>query len=318
MPLQQIILSEEDFSSPHQFVLLLNQILTNLTQQVNRLQGFSGPVKFNSHVDLNGNRVINLGQAEGSGDAVSQGYGNDNFGAAALAPQIQALGKQVLQSYRQLGNRIQREPYSSFLNAILHTAPTANTSQITAGTPSGGNVSITVGSGILQHLDGSIVPYSAFNDTLPIPSTYAITSLTRSGGQVTAVTSVSNPLVAGNGFTVFNTTDPNFWGSWVVQNVSSPTQFTYNQIGPNTSTSGGFISLNNVYYYVIARGQNVLYRVQAASGVDSWTERAKASPDGSTIVAIVVINQTGMDLYNSAAGATPPVSGSSVAVIRRL
>lgn len=314
-PLRQVSLTADDLQNPG----LLNETLNNYGQMINYLLGHSGPVRINSSYDFSGNPVRNVGAPTDPADVVSQIYADKYYGAQALVPQFEALGKSVLQTYRQLNNPIQVERYSSFLNGVLNTAPTANTSLITASSPSGGSVSITITSGIHQRVDHSSVPYTAYNDTLLIPASYALTSLSRINGIVTAVTSSSNPLVVGEGFTVYNSADASFWGSFVVIGVASPTQFTYSQIGqPNASTTGGSISLNNVYYYTISAGQNTLTRVQSGSGVDSWSERTTASYDGNTIVAVAVINFQGLDLYNSAAGATPPVSGANIPVVRRM
>jgi hypothetical protein len=73
-----------------------------------------------------------------------------------------------------------------------------------------------------------------------------------------------------------------------------------------------------VYYYTLAYGQNVLGLVTGNGATDSTSNRVGASIDGATIIAVVVTNSGGGDVVNSAAGASPLVTSSNVAIIRRL
>jgi hypothetical protein len=76
------------------------------------------------------------------------------------------------------------------------------------------------------------------------------------------------------------------------------------------------MTLLSVYYYTITAQQGVLGLVNAPA--DTWSARVAASADGTTIVAVVVVNNLGIDLVNSAAGGTPAQSGAAVPVVRRL
>src|SRR5208337_4435766 len=314
-PLQQVILKKSDFED--ESLPLINQQFSNIIQQINNLLGVNGTIRLNNHVDLGGNRIQNVGDAVLPTDAVSQLFGNSKYGPAALAPSFEALGKNVMQTYRRLSDPNQREKYSSFLNQVLNTAPTSNTSAITFGSPGGGTVSATVTAGFHQRVDGSQVPYAARTDTLSLPTAIGITSLTRSGNIVTAVTSSPDGLSVGEGFSVKGATDPTFDGAFSVLTVSPPDTFTYFQGGANTSTSSGSINVGGVYYYTLSHGQNTLGLVPG-SGADTWSSRIAASNDGTTIIAVEVLNWLGGDVLNSAAGATAPQSNVAVPVIRRL
>ena len=166
-PLQQIIFRKSDFED--ESLSLFNQQFSNIIHQLNNLLGVNGPVKFANHVDLGGNRLMNVGEPESPTDAVSQYFGNNNYGASAVQPQLEALGKSVMQSYRRLSDPNQRERFSSFLNQVLNTAPTANTSTVSAGSVSGGTIPITISSGFHQRVDGSVLAYSSRTDVLTLP-----------------------------------------------------------------------------------------------------------------------------------------------------
>lgn len=315
-PLQQIVISKSDLDDPS--LTLLNNVLTNYQQVLNRLQGFSGPIRFNDDIDMAGGRISNVGGAVNAGDVVSQAFANSKYSADALRPHLEALGKSIMQTYRQLSNPNQREKYSSFLNRVLSTAPTSNTSIVSATPASGGTVNVTISGGNHLRVDGSVVPYAARTDTLSLPTSWAISSLVRSGGVVTATTSVTNTLNVGEGFAVVSPTDPTFAGLFSVSTIVTPgSVFTYTQDGPNaTSTAGGSISLGSVYYYYIRHGMDTLSLIGGFSS-DTWENRIQASYDGSTIVGVVTLNSSGLDTVNSAAGATAPVV-SALPVVRRL
>jgi len=166
-PLQQVTFKKSDFDD--ESLSLFNQQMTNIVQQLNNLLGINGPVSFSNHIDMKGNRIVGLGPALTASDAVSQAFGNSQYGAAALKPLFEALGKQVFQSYRRLNDKQQREQSSSFLNQLQSTAPAANTSLITFGSPAGGTIPVTVSAGYFQRTDATQQPYLSRTDTLALP-----------------------------------------------------------------------------------------------------------------------------------------------------
>ena len=167
-PLQQVTFKKSDFDDDS--LTLFNQQMTNVVQQLNNLLGVNGMTKFANGIDLGGTRLTGLGAAVTDSDAISQSFGNSQYGAAALKPLFEALGKQVFQSYRRLNDKTQREKSSSFLNQLQSTAPAANTSLVSFGTPSAGTIPVTVSAGYFSRVDSSLQPYPARTDTLALPS----------------------------------------------------------------------------------------------------------------------------------------------------
>lgn len=311
-PVPSVILKKSDLED--ESLSLLNQVLANFSQVLNNLIGVNGPIRLGNHLDLGGNRVTNVGDAISPTDAVSHIFASSQYGPAAIAPQLESLSKNVMQTYRRLSDKNQREKYSSFLNALVSTAPSSNTSIVTYDSGSG---SATITAGHHLRVDGSAVPYTSRTDTLSAPHTYAITSLSRSGNIVTAVTAATG-LVVGEGFSVSGASDATFDGTFVVSTIISPTSFTYYQGGIIATSTGGTVSVGGVYYYTLTEGQNNLGLVTGSGSVDTTNARISASRDGTVIIAVVVINGGGIDVLNSAAGASPQQAGSNVAVIRRL
>lgn len=309
-PLQQITFTEDDLKDPG--LGLLNNQFTNLVQMINYILGHSGPPVLKSGLNLNGQPLSNVGAPQSENDVVTQAYANSNYGAAALAPQFQALGRHVFQSYRRVSDRLQREKYSSFLNDALTVAPSSNTSTVTFGALSGGFIPVTISGGLHQLMDGSQIAYAAFNDSLAAPVSYTISgTLTRSGGVVSGATTTANALTAGETIVVTDATDTSFNGQFVLASATSP-NFTYNQVAPNATTTGGIISLNGIYYYSRRHGQNTLFRT-GPFATDSWTNRVASGLDGSTALAVVVVNGSGGDTTNSAGGGTSPPTNQGAA-----
>jgi hypothetical protein len=291
---------------------LINNQFTNLVQMVNYLLGHAGVPTLKSGANFNGQPLSNVGEPQSDNDVVTQAFAKSNYGAAALAPQFNALGKQVLQSYRRVSDKVQRERYSSFLNEALTIAPTANTSTVSFGSPSGGFVPVTISGGLHQLMDGSQIAYAAYNDSLAQPTSYSISgTLSRSGGVVSGSTTTANSLAPGETVAIAGTGDSSFFGQYVLVTAASP-NFTYNQVAPDATTTGGSISLNGVYFYSRRTGQNVLFRTGPFS-TDSWTNRVQSGLDGSTVLAVVVVNSSGGDTVNSAGGGTSPPTNNGAA-----
>lgn len=301
----------------HESLPEVNQYLVQVSQALNYLLGHAGPIKLNNSLDLGGNPIQNAGVPSNPNDVVNLEFALKNYSAEALRPNIEALGKQVLSSMRRLNDTIQRENYSSFLNGVLNTAPTANTATVSATTPVGGSCTVTVSAGFHQRVDGSQVPFSLRSDTFLLPIAFSYTSATRTAGRVTVVTPAPSGVTGGQAIALGGASNSSFNGFFVVDKVDSPTQFEYIQGGVDASTSGGGYTPVNVYYYTISKGQTTLNLVPAA-GADSWSNRVAASNDGTTLVAVVALDVNGLEIVNSAAGATSPQAGGNVPVVRRI
>jgi len=302
----------------------LNQFISLISQWVNYLSGFRGPIKLGSPVDMSGNPIRNAGVPSSPNDVVNLEYALRNYGASAVQPQLDAMGKKILQSARRLNDQVQVEKYSSFLNGVLNTTPTANTSTISFGTVGGTppSVTVTITAGLHQRLDGSNVPYIATNDTIAIPNSFPLSSLTRTGGIVTGVAtgSLVGAVFGGSTLVISGATPSSFDGQSICTNFSPPSTFSYNQIGlPNVGASvPGTLTTGGIYYYSIKYGQSSLTRRGPFYPSDTWSQRVVSHSDGETLVAVVVLNGGGGDTLNSAAGQTPPAAGAAVPVLRRL
>jgi hypothetical protein len=314
-PLQQITLTKDDLTDPS----LLNNQLTNIVQMLNYILGHGGePPYLKAGANFGGQAVKNVGAPSDDGDVVPYGFATSTFGAAALAPAFSSLGKQVMQSYRRLSDTNQREQYSSFLNDTQSTPPTANTATLSA-TVVGGSVDVTVSSGLHQRVDGSSVPFMSRTDSLPLSASFSISSISRSGNIVTATLTSTFTGINGDQINVGGTGDSSFQGTFIVATGAGTSTITWAQVGPNASSSGGTVALVGIWYYTISKGQNQLGLI-ASPSADTWSNRVQsgASFDGTTIIAVVAVNNLGLDPVNSAGGATPPQSGAVIPVIRRL
>ncbi|HXN71557.1 MAG TPA: hypothetical protein VN861_03275 [Candidatus Acidoferrales bacterium] len=319
-PLQHITLTPDDLADPDQFIGLLNSIHLNQNQMINSILGHAGaPPVLKAGANFGGNPVSNVGDPVADGDVITKAFANNNYGASVVAQAIQALGSSapVMQSYRRLNDRVQRENYSSFLNSVTNTSPTANTATLSEGAVSGGTIPITVSAGLHQYLDGSTVPFQSRTDTLTLPASFSLASLTRSGNIVTAVTSAANTVAVDDGVGIGGAINSEWQGNFVALTVTPPDTFTYFQPGPDDSTTGGLVSLLATYYYIRTTGQTKLGLVSVPTA-DTWSARTGASFDKSTIIAVVILNYQGYDLLNSAGGATPPSTGAAVPVVRRM
>lgn len=317
VPLSAPIFKKEDLQGEN--LDFFNQWVATVVQSLNAQLGSAGPVKLSGHLYLQGNRVMNVGDPVASTDAVSHAVAASQFGADALRPQIESLGKSILQTSRRLNDKVQRENFSSFLNSIVNTAPTTNTSLVSFGAPSGGTVAVTISAGFHQKVDGSQVSYAGRTDVLSLPTPFTIVSIVRSGNEVTIQTSAANPFVAGETVAVTGVTDTSFNGSFTIDAIVDTTHFTYPQFAANATSSGGTVSLGGVFYYYLKKDMNTLGLSNNVFGSgDNWQARLKASFDGQTIIAVVALGGGGGDLTNSAAGATDPVSSANVHIFGRL
>lgn len=182
----------------------LNEIIRQLTLEVNRLGGNYGPIALMDHIDMGGNRVMNVGSAPaqttptstpptpttsapqpvtaspptGTGvtrpgpdpvhDALTQNSATPLFGADVIQSLLEATGSKMLQSTRRLNDGTQQEKASTFLNSQASVVPCANTSSVTV-VAAGANSTITVTAGSCTFADKSTKAYSQRIDTVANP-----------------------------------------------------------------------------------------------------------------------------------------------------
>ena len=147
----------------------LNAWKAQIENQVNKLSGATGKTQLPAGVDVGGSTVSNIGEPKSSTDAISKAHAEKNYSAEALAPKLESGSKTALKSYRQLNSKQQREQYSDFLEACMSTAPTTNSSSISATGPVGGSTTVTISAGSHQFVSGNQNPYMQRSDTIAVP-----------------------------------------------------------------------------------------------------------------------------------------------------
>lgn len=162
-----VTFSAKDFKDEQSF-LKVQDWIDKLTVAVNTQAGLHGPVPVANSLDMKGNTITNLGAPVNPTDAIHLAAATQQFGPAAVAPELQAGGSVPLQTVRWLNSQQQREQTSSFLNDILSLPPTSNTSTMTV-VPAGGNTTVTVAAGTYSWSDGSTAPYSQRVDVFANP-----------------------------------------------------------------------------------------------------------------------------------------------------
>lgn len=310
-PVQLTQFKLEDFQT-EEGVANINQLLTQMAKNQNILNGSAGPVAFPSGADLKGQLIRNVGGVGPDHDAVSKAFAQQHYSAEAISRQLEAGQEHSLKSVRRINDSAQRELYSTFLNSVMNTAPTSNTSTISAG-----GFTVTVSAGYHQYVDGSLVSYGMRSDTLAASGAVTIISLTRVSGIVTAVTSGPHGLVPSDVETTIGALDPTFDGTFTVATTPTSTSFTYAQSGIDASTTGGSFTTGRVYYYYLRNGSKILSLSQPF-GTDTQTNRVSVNQDGSVLIAVVAVNGAGIDLSLSAAGATPPSVTNGNRILNRL
>jgi len=103
----------------------------------------------------------------------------------------------------------------------------------------------------------------------------ALVSLTRSGDIVTAVSSSPHGLIPNRKFSIFNPLDPSFVGAFIVGTVINSTSWSYTQVQPNATTTGGAAVLWLRLYETSSEElsiQNPFWRNQNITQLSSWYE----------------------------------------------
>jgi hypothetical protein len=311
-PLQLQQFSKEDFATD-EGVANLNQYLSIMTQRVNALGPSTGSAaEFPNGIDLSGGRAVNVGGVGPQHTALSLAEAEQRYSASALSPQLEAGQPNSPKSLRRVNDGAQQEKYSTFLNSAMNTAPTSNTSTLSAS-----GFTVTISAGFHQYVDGSLVSYGMRSDPLTASTPVTIVSLTRSSGIVTAVTSGPSGLAPTDVILIAGAVNPAFDGSFTIATVISSTSFTYLQAGVDASTTGGSFTTGQIYYYFLRRGSRVL-SLSRSVGTDTQSNRVAVNQDGTVLIAVVAVTGAGIDLTQSAAGATPPSVTAGIRITNRL
>lgn len=138
----------------------LNDFFREIVDDLKRLGGAAGTIVFAADVDMQGHKIINLGNDSSDGtSAVSQSSANSQFGASVVQKQIEVAGNRALQTVRRLSDTTQREANSAFLDYVGSTTPTTNTSTVSVVNNGDGTSTITISAGYATSAAGNRYPY---------------------------------------------------------------------------------------------------------------------------------------------------------------
>lgn len=274
-----------------------------MTDTVNSLQGYNGPIVLNNHIDMQGSQVKNVGAATSPSDVVSQAFAESSYSAAALRPQLEGNGTQPLQTVRQLNSSFQREQTSSYMNDLYSTPPNANTADVSFSGGSG-TTTITVNPTVVGLADGTNIAIAGRTDTVTNPASVAIATITGAGASATVVTTGASGVIAGEIVYINGSTAGIYNATWQVSGATPPNTFTIQGSFGVTAGTGGTVSLGGVYYYV-AQKKKLTLTLVGPFDADTPQNRLLANLDGSQIVAVAVVNSSGGVPAQSGGGGTP-------------
>lgn len=94
----------------------INRRFRELYNALNVQAGFHGPVTFFNHINLNGNRIMNVGAPKNASDALSQTAADPLYSTPVQQAAMEAVGARMLQTTRRLNDGTQQHKISSDLN----------------------------------------------------------------------------------------------------------------------------------------------------------------------------------------------------------
>lgn len=274
-----------------------------LTDTVNTLLGHNGPIQLANHLDLGGNRIMNVGAPTATTDAISSLVAQSRYSPTALKPYFESGGKNAFVGYRQINNQGQREQTSSWLNQLLSTPPNSNSIDPITST-SGGSTTVTIPASIYRFADGTKWFLPSRSDTITNPVSINITTFTVSGN-VATVNLASAPSPPFTSTTVvFISGTGEIDGTYQIASIISPTSFTVVVTGGVSGTGGTVTSGGTAYYYISKKFRRVLLATLPSSS-DTPFNRLSVSTDSLQLVAVVGVNADGSVREGTAGGGTP-------------
>lgn len=101
----------------------LNDVIRSIINQVNLQSGALGPIPVMGNLDMQGNRIINVGAPQEDTDALSTTAANPMYGVTVQQATMEAVGKNMLQTTRRLNDQSQQHRISSDLNTQGNIPP---------------------------------------------------------------------------------------------------------------------------------------------------------------------------------------------------
>jgi len=275
-----------------------------IVDRINHTLGYSDqPFTPAQGIDLQGKTIANVGAPVGKSDAVSLAVAELRYSAPALKPQLDAGGSSTMVGYRQLGSKSQRENNSSWLNDLMSTPPNSNTIFPTISA-SGAQYQVSIPASTFVFADGSQLYVQGRTDLLSKPSQYAISSLSVAAGVVTCDVAATG-LVAGEVVTCVPGSNLSYAGTFQLTSSASGGTVLQWQSGAAAGTdTTGDIQVQGVFYYTLPKRSRTLHLAGAFSA-DNLTNRLSVSSDGTQIVAVVTITNSGAQISQSGGGGTP-------------
>lgn len=102
----------------------VNARLKELYDGVNLALGYRGPVPIANHLNLQGNRIMNVGAPQAATDVLTTTSANPLYSTATVQAQLEATGNTILQTTRRLNSASQQQTISSDLNLQGSIPPT--------------------------------------------------------------------------------------------------------------------------------------------------------------------------------------------------
>lgn len=305
--LSKPLFSEEDGVSS-----ALQAFLSQLTDTVNAHSGYNGEIQLANHLNLDGNRVMNVGSPASPADAISSGVAEGKYSVKVLAPQLESNQPNGLKSMRRVNDTNQREQSSSYLNDLMSSVPSAN-EIFPLITNSGGSVQVVIPASLFTFADGSTLMLISRTDLLSLPAQFAIASISCSGNVVSIVTVTPSGLSAGEAMTVAGVTPASFDGTFEITSATPPDDLTYQLSLGTLSGTGGFVQTNGIYYYYVNKRDPTVHMAGPFTS-DTMQNRIQTCFDGAQIVAVVAITNDGGQVQQSGGGGSPilgsPTAGS--------
>jgi hypothetical protein len=159
---------QEDLKDPE--LLRLNELLRQISEEIAALSGSDGTARIGpgAVLDMQGARIINLGESQADGDALNKISADGLYSAEKLKKQFEAAGNQLLTTVRHLNDETQSETSSAFLDGIVSAAPGSNTSALTV-VAAGANSDITLTAGTYTTASDRKMAYAGRLDTVANP-----------------------------------------------------------------------------------------------------------------------------------------------------
>jgi len=138
----------------------LNSRFKEIIQHLNVQAGYYGTAQVFGNINLNGNRITNVGEAQETTDVLTQSSADPMYSTSVQQAAMEAVGNRMLQTTRRLNDGTQQHTVSSDLNT-QGSIPPSNITGTLAWTSTASSITFTWTSVVVQLADLS---YKAIKD----------------------------------------------------------------------------------------------------------------------------------------------------------